>query len=121
MAKQWHPDVCKEPDAEDRFKRINEAYQILSDPDKRARYCAGLQLESLVSNRDIYEREFWRKVEAGYRSPLRCGLILAEGVEMLGRFCVSKILLWEDIVNSQGQTLVTSWSMGAQMLTESWV
>lgn len=121
MAKQWHPDVCKEPGAEDQFKRINEAYQILSDPDKRERYCAGLQLESQVSNRDNYDREFFKPLFQGYRSPLRCGLILAEGEYKLGRFYVSKILLWEDIVDDQGRTLVTSWSMGAQTFTESWV
>jgi molecular chaperone DnaJ len=38
LARQYHPDVSKEPDAEERFKEINEAYGVLSDPDKRARY-----------------------------------------------------------------------------------
>lgn len=38
LARQYHPDVSKEPDAEERFKEINEAYGILSDPQKRARY-----------------------------------------------------------------------------------
>ena len=32
MARQYHPDVSKEPDAEERFKEINEAYGVLSDP-----------------------------------------------------------------------------------------
>ena len=32
LAQQWHPDVNPEPEAEDRFKEINEAYQVLSDP-----------------------------------------------------------------------------------------
>src|SRR5919107_423894 len=38
LAQQWHPDVNKEPDAAVRFKEINEAYQVLSDPERRQRY-----------------------------------------------------------------------------------
>lgn len=38
LARQYHPDVSKEEDAEDRFKEINEAYAVLSDDDKRAAY-----------------------------------------------------------------------------------
>ena len=38
LARQYHPDVSKEPDAEEKFKEINEAYGVLSDPQKRARY-----------------------------------------------------------------------------------
>ena len=38
LAQQWHPDVSTDPAAQERFKEINEAYQVLSDPDRRARY-----------------------------------------------------------------------------------
>lgn len=38
LARKYHPDVCKEPDAEEKFKEINEAYSVLSDATKRAQY-----------------------------------------------------------------------------------
>ena len=38
LARQCHPDVNKSPDAEAKFKEINEAYEVLSDNDKRAMY-----------------------------------------------------------------------------------
>ncbi|MEE8391012.1 MAG: molecular chaperone DnaJ [Anaerolineae bacterium] len=38
MARQWHPDVSDAADAETRFKELNEAYDVLSDPEKRASY-----------------------------------------------------------------------------------
>jgi len=38
LARKWHPDVNKAPEAEEKFKEINEAYAILSDAEKRAAY-----------------------------------------------------------------------------------
>ena len=38
LAAKYHPDVSTEPNAEEKFKEINEAYEVLSDSDKRARY-----------------------------------------------------------------------------------
>ena len=38
LARQYHPDINKEPGAEDRFKEIGRAYEVLSDPQTRARY-----------------------------------------------------------------------------------
>lgn len=38
LARKYHPDVNKEKGAAEKFKDINEAYEVLSDPDKRARY-----------------------------------------------------------------------------------
>ncbi len=38
MAKKFHPDVSKEPHAEEKFKEVNEAYGVLSDAQKRAQY-----------------------------------------------------------------------------------
>lgn len=38
LARKYHPDVSKEKDAEARMKELNEAYAVLSDPEKRAAY-----------------------------------------------------------------------------------
>jgi curved DNA-binding protein len=38
LARKYHPDVSKEPDAEAHFKELGEAYEVLRDPEKRAAY-----------------------------------------------------------------------------------
>ena len=116
MARQWHPDVCKEPDAATQFRRIQEAYELLSQPGKRARYDAALVMTAPVATPapSQYAGGF-----AEFCPPLRCGYILAEGHEQLGRFLVSKILAWEDITQG-GKTLVTSWPTGADTFQEVW-
>ena len=38
LAKKYHPDVSKEPDAAEKFKEAQEAYAVLSDKEKRSQY-----------------------------------------------------------------------------------
>lgn len=117
MAMQWHPDRCKEENAHEIFLRIQEAYQILSDPNQKARYNAGLALEATLGKSQAAPSV---SRGGGYRAPLRCGQIMVEGVEFMGRFRVTKILAWEDVFNSRGQTLVSSWPMGAKEPSKVW-
>src|SRR4051812_49824354 len=41
LARQYHPDTNSEPGAEERFKAISEAYDIVGDPEKRKKYDRG--------------------------------------------------------------------------------
>ncbi len=38
LARKYHPDICKKPDCEEKFKEINAAYEVLSDEEKRKQY-----------------------------------------------------------------------------------
>lgn len=38
LAKKYHPDINKEAGAEEKYKEINEAYEVLKDPEKRSKY-----------------------------------------------------------------------------------
>lgn len=118
MARTWHPDVSKEPGSREQFQAIQAAYEVLSNENMRAKYNAGLAFEAMSKAHShtprIVSQHEWR-------APLRCGLILANGQARLGRFVVSKIVQWADIVDPQGRVLVTSWAMGDDHFTESWV
>lgn len=116
LSLQWHPDRCHEPDAHEQFIKIKHAYDILADPCMRARYNAGLALAATQIS--TARAEMW--AGTGYRSPLRCGLIMATGTEILGRFVVAEIHAWEDLTDALGRVLVTSWPMGADAPEESW-
>ena len=115
LVRQWHPDVCKEPDAADVFRTIQRAYEVLSNPKMRGRYDAGLKLETVTETSKSV------KGVTSYRAPLRCGCILCDCTELGGRYTVRKINAWEDIVNSSGKTLTTSWPMGANEPVLTWL
>lgn len=124
LARQWHPDTCHEPNAHEMFIRIQHSYEVLADAGKRARYDAGLALAAAAEQTQVEARRFAESLDnvtVGYRSPLRCGYVLVEGREQLGRFIVETILAWEDIVNADGAVLVSSWPMGAEAPLEAWV
>ncbi len=77
MAREYHPDVNKSPDAEERFKEINEAYAVLSDQEKRSVYdrygseglngMGGMPDFSTVDFTDIFEELFGFGMGGGRR------------------------------------------------------
>lgn len=118
LAKQWHPDLCREADARSQFQAIQHAYEILSGP-KRAKYDAGLTLQaSLTANRGAGAAI---DDEYGYRAPLRCGHIMGKGTRQGSRFIMTEILQWTDIFDARGQMLVSSWIYGEDKPSERWV
>jgi curved DNA-binding protein CbpA len=116
MARQWHPDVCKEPNASDQFRRIQQAYEVLGEPMTRKRYDAGLMFEkSLTSSpKRVYKPNY-------FTPPYRSGFVTADVKPMMWRFLVEMIHAWDDIVNEAGQVMVSSWPKGSDQFQIIWV
>jgi curved DNA-binding protein len=71
LARQYHPDVNHDPGAEDRFKDVSEAYDVLSDPQTRRRYDAfGADFRQVPEDMDP---ETFRRAQAGAGSRAGAG------------------------------------------------
>src|SRR4051795_2048780 len=69
LARQYHPDVNKDPGAEERFKDISEAYDVLSDPETRAKYDRfGQQFRQVP---DDVDPDLWAAAQGGARGAAR--------------------------------------------------
>lgn len=118
MARQWHPDVCREPNATEMFRAVSDAYNVLSDSLLRRKYNAGLVFAE--RERSAPARPVFYAPEH-YRAPLRCGLLVAEALPRLGRWELTKILQWDDITDGAGRVMVTSWDKHAERIRVDWV
>ena len=66
LARTYHPDINKDPAAEERFKEISEAYDVLSDPEMRRRYDAfGADFRQIP---DDVDPAAWARAQAGARA-----------------------------------------------------
>lgn len=117
LAKLTHPDVNKEPDASERFRAIQNAYEILSDDFKRKKYDAGLRLMQTTNG----QYGLTRKTYSEFQPPIRCGNLDVTGTWSVGRFEVETIHNWNYITDLYGRILVTSWPMNAKTYVENWV
>jgi curved DNA-binding protein len=71
LARAYHPDVNKSPEAEEKFKEVSEAYDVLSDPDTRKRYDAfGPDFRHVPEGMDP---QTWARARAGTPGPGRPG------------------------------------------------
>ncbi len=118
LAMQWHPDRCHEPDAAEQFMAIQHAWEVLSDPTMRRKYQAGLALQGSIATRGPTQAQ---GIGQQYRSPLRCGWVLCDGIQQLGRFVASQIITWVDIVDDAGRVMCVSWPMGAEKFETAWI
>ena len=70
LAKAYHPDVNRDPDADARFKEINEANRVLSAPDRRAQYDRLVLMQEMHTEHEQEKRvryEEWRQTQGGVR------------------------------------------------------
>lgn len=106
-ARTWHPDVNKESNAAEQFRRIQEAWEILRDNQTKRKYLAGLKFEQ-----DAKKHSDSRPSDFNWCPPVRCGFVTVECTESVGRFFVTKILAWGEIQDNSGKIMVSYWPKG---------
>src|SRR5919199_5167374 len=84
LARQHHPDASSDPGAEERFKDITRAYEILSDPEKRQRYDmfgderGGAGFGGFGDLSDLFSSFFGTATTTSSRGPYRGSDVVAE-------------------------------------------
>lgn len=98
LARQWHPDVCREPNAQEEFLKIKKMYDILSNPQKKKKYDLGLKLFGAAEKSII---------QPGMPIPMRCGILTGK-IEMSPHKTLVDISSWKDITKDSS-ILVSTW------------
>jgi hypothetical protein len=119
-AKTWHPDRNRDENATEQFRLIQHAYEILSDDQMKRKYDAGLKFEKDARKHDKRHQEQITN-KYGYHPPVRCGYVVCEGTESLGKFMVNSIIAWNPITNQDGLSQVSYWPKGADSFKEEFV
>lgn len=119
-ARKWHSDTNQlYQNSDPVFIRIKEAYDILSNENKRARYNAGIALEKTIRKEVNPPQQDWTQ---GFRPTKRAGYVLVEGTHnSRGQFVVKTILDWQPITDDKGRELISTWRTGEKTYTENWM
>ncbi len=88
MALKYHPDINQTEDAEEIFKKINEAYSVLSDPDHRRQY----DRYGTVNRRHVYEQQ-------GQTASMTFGRCMG-GRRGMGRGC-GRMWIWQEVLRKR--------------------
>jgi hypothetical protein len=119
LAREWHPDTCRELDAHERFLRIKAAYDVLYDTRRRAIYDVALRLAPKLPKGILGNLT---SLPQYYRTPYRSGFIQGQGVRQPnGKIIFGSIREWTDIINERGERLVSSWGSGAKSPNYVWI
>ena len=135
LARELHPDVSQEPDAEKRFREAAEAYEVLSDPERRATY------DRYGREGHLFERRYWAKCVDSPRylrelvryiamNPVRerCFAIMRKRGLPVGQSQTQSVAIgncdqiWfaEAIINKAGSTLLPAMIAGGEALGSSY-
>lgn len=117
LAQKFHPDVNKEPGAEEQFKAINASYQLLSDLKKRRLYDAFGRFKAAATENKLA----FPPGHIYWVPPKRCGMITLSGLAFLGVVTVGSITAWSSITNARGQTMQSCWNSGATLPHITWI
>jgi hypothetical protein len=102
-ARVWHPDICREENAREMFEKIKEAYDVLSNPETRNKYNAGLMFERMAKMSPKASRF------SSFTPPFRCGDLKVKARREMGQLIVEEILEWNDIKDDFGRIMTSYW------------
>ena len=113
-AKKYHPDVYRNPNSNEIFKKINDAYSILKTQDRRDRYAIGLKMEGMLAKE--------KSPDILYRPPLNCGRLRVVYTSLFeDTILVETILSWDKLTNKHGQVAIARWNSEKNQVEKEWL